>query len=143
MLFMGMWYTSSNEVWNCNKNSVSSSDLYYVPRRMSVEIGCALAGLTHLDPACHFNSSSSSRLRQFPDWLQPQCFLNILASVDLRSRTIWTITNLKEFSKSNMLQDHIWNAHCSRSMFATCIMFLEHISRGQNLKKAAWVVKYI
>ena len=26
--------------------------------------------------------------------------------------------NLKEFSKSNVLQDHIWNAHCSRSMFA-------------------------
>ena len=30
----------------------------------------------------------------------------------------WTINNLKVFSKSNMLQDHIWNAHSSRSMFA-------------------------
>ena len=30
-------------------------------------------------------------------------------------RTIWswTINNLKEFCKSNTLQDHIWNAHCS------------------------------
>ena len=34
--------------------------------------------------------------------------------------TSWTIHNLKEFSKSNMLQDHIWNALCSRSMFAVC-----------------------
>ena len=28
--------------------------------------------------------------------------------------------NLKEFSKSNILLDHIWNAHCSRSMFTIC-----------------------
>ena len=32
----------------------------------------------------------------------------------------WTINNLEEFSESNMLQDHIWNAQCSRSMFAMC-----------------------
>ena len=30
------------------------------------------------------------------------------------------IHNLKEFSNSNILQAHIWNAHCSRSMFAIC-----------------------
>ena len=35
---------------------------------------------------------------------------------------------LKEFSKSNMLQDHIWNALCSRSIWSWTI------SRGQNLK---------
>ena len=28
----------------------------------------------------------------------------------------WTVNKLKE-SKSNMLQEHIWSAHCSRSMF--------------------------
>ena len=73
--------------------------------------------------------------------------------------------NLKEFSNTNMLQDHIWNAHCSRSMFTICswssmlfkygpgayltyrieyssrlLMVQDHvvldISRGQNLKKA-------
>ena len=32
----------------------------------------------------------------------------------------WTIHNLKEFSKLNMLQDHIWNPHCSGIMFAIC-----------------------
>ena len=30
----------------------------------------------------------------------------------------WTFNNLEEYSKSNMLQDHIWNQHWSRSMFA-------------------------
>ena len=46
----------------------------------------------------------------------------------------WTINNLEEHSKSNMLQKHYLNAHCSRSMFATCSwsnvflnMVLEHI----------------
>ena len=31
-----------------------------------------------------------------------------------------TTSNLKEFPKSNMLQDHIWNAPCCRNMFAVC-----------------------
>ena len=35
----------------------------------------------------------------------------------VRTLWSWTIHSLKEFSKSNMLQDHIWNAHCSRTIF--------------------------
>ena len=32
----------------------------------------------------------------------------------------WTINNLEEDSKSNMLQDYDLNPHSSRSIFATC-----------------------
>ena len=47
--------------------------------------------------------------------------------LDLWSRTnrtswCWSMHILKELSRSNMLQDHIWNEHCSRSMF---VMHLE------------------
>ena len=38
----------------------------------------------------------------------------------IRTLWFWIIHNLKEFLKSNMLQDHIWNAHCSRSMSVIC-----------------------
>ena len=39
--------------------------------------------------------------------------------------TLWSSTmhNLKEFLKSNMLQDHIWNVHCSREH--VCYVLLE------------------
>ena len=55
------------------------------------------------------------------------CFLAILVGLMVQCswtiRTLWswwTIHNMKKFSKSNMLQGHIWNAHCSRCMFAIC-----------------------
>ena len=35
----------------------------------------------------------------------------------------WTIINIILKNMSNMLQDHIWNQHCSRSMFAICSLF--------------------
>ena len=43
----------------------------------------------------------------FDLWSRTSCFW-----------TIWscTINYLEKYSKSNMLQDCIWNAHCSRSM---------------------------
>ena len=46
---------------------------------------------------------------------------------------VWTINNMQEYSKSNLLQEHYLNAHCSRSIFATCWAWT--ISEGQNLKK--------
>ena len=39
---------------------------------------------------------------------------DILASTyGIRS---WTIENLEEYYKLNMLQDHLWKAYCSRSI---------------------------
>ena len=34
----------------------------------------------------------------------------------IRTLWSWTINNLEEYSKSNMLKDHTWNQHCTRSM---------------------------
>ena len=52
--------------------------------------------------------------------------------VQILTISSWSINNLKEFSKANMLHDHVWNAHCSRSMFSICswsIFNLEYSSR--------------
>ena len=42
----------------------------------------------------------------------------------------WTINNLEEYSKSNMLQEHYLNAYCSRSIFATCSRSSMHFEYG-------------
>ena len=84
----------------------------------------------------------------------------------LQNHMVWTINNLEEYSRSNMLQDHR-NAHCSRSILQTCSwssvhskMLLEHIwfrallniiygqgpyllgayCRGENLQKKQSIV---
>ena len=60
--------------------------------------------------------------------------------LDLCSRTIWswtirtlwswTINNLEEYSKLNMLQDHIWKAYCSRRIQQTCSLSSVHFKNS-------------
>ena len=43
-------------------------------------------------------------------------FCPIIWSWTIRTLWSWTINNLEKYSKSNMLQDHIWNQHYSRGI---------------------------
>ena len=54
---------------------------------------------------------------RFCPWLtdQDQLLLDHMLQDYIRTIWFWTINNLEEYFKSNMLQDHIWSAYCSRS----------------------------
>ena len=71
----------------------------------------------HLKSFFYFFSNTTKN----PNLYQPYKAWSLFEGT-ICSRTIWswTTNNLKVFSEFTMLQDHIWNTHCSRSMFTFC-----------------------